>query len=245
MRFVAFAVPVAILASTLISGCSSSSGSSTLLRTVDTVSSGTASTYLNGTLFAPAQTYVEASEYISVSSATDALTFTLSSAPSGTFAPVEEPIGSGSLYTAIIFGRADITNPTDIRYPRMSVVQDDRTSPGSGNSRVRVVHAAPDGVAYDVTINGTNEATNVGYTSVSGYNDISAGAEVISVENTGTTTPVVTGTFSFNAGQLYTIFIVESVATGSPAYNIYVTNDSVTSSTSTITTPVTAAVKPI
>lgn len=218
------------VAALLTAGCGSgSSSSSTLLRVVDTAPSGTATSFVNGVQFGVPQTFVEASKYISTPAAADQLTFTLSTAPSVTFGPVSQTISAGSIYSAIIFGRADVTNNADIRYPKMTVTLDDRTSPGSGNSRVRVVNAAPDGTAVDVSLNTKSTQTNVGYTTVTGYNDVTAGAQAVKVVNTGTATSVATGSFTFNAGELYTVYVVESLGTGSPVYSVFVTNDSPTS----------------
>ncbi len=221
--------PVAAVTVALLSGCGSgsSSNTATTVRSVDAISSGTATVSTGVTPIAANQTFFQASKYISTTSGSIVFSFTLSDQPTIAYPTVTQTLNGGTPYSAILFGRSDVTDSTDARYPKLSVIVDDRTAPNSGKARYRVVHASPDLAAVDVIRSGTNLATNVGYTSISGYNDLAAGVESISVNQTGTSTvKIPTSTFTFNAGQLYTIYVVESLDTGSPVYTLQVTNDS-------------------
>ncbi|HEY3332854.1 MAG TPA: DUF4397 domain-containing protein [Capsulimonadaceae bacterium] len=229
-RFRLFAIVVAAAVSVAaISGCgsSSSSTSNTLLRVADTVSDGTATIFNNGVAVAPAQTFFQSSKFFSTTPGVDSLTFSLSSAPVGvTYPAISQTLSTGTPYTAMLFGRADVTVATDARFPKLVVTADDRTIPDTNKSRVRIVHAGPDLAACDVALNSKALVTNVGYLSIGSYADVDAGNQVFAVTLNGAGTAVAGGTFTFNSGQLYTVYILESLSTGSPVYSIQVTNDS-------------------
>lgn len=208
-------------------GCSgtNSSSSSTVIRAVDTIETGTAAfTYELSTATSSTSlgtlSYGGSSSYTAASAGTNEVTATLSG---GSTATSSATITSGDYYTAVLFGKYSAANPSLIVY------QDDRTAPASGNARLRIIDAASDLNAIDVSgygvVSPTTLASDISYENTgASYSDITAGAYSFSAYPTGTTTSNYLGSnsYTFNAGYYYTLFITE---TASGAYSTFVTTD--------------------
>ena len=81
---------------------------------------------------------------------------------------------------------------------------------GSSNSKLRLVHAVPDGGAIDVLIDGKNVAPGLSFDTATSYLSVASGSRHVQVFATGTTTNAFfDGTVSLSGGTTYT-----DVATG-------------------------------
>lgn len=72
------------------------------------------------------------------------------------------------------------------------------------------VNASPNGSNIDASVNGSVVATNIAYPNNSGYKSVASGTSNITVTQTGTTTQVLNGTTSFEAGSSYSFYVVDS-----------------------------------
>ena len=68
---------------------------------------------------------------------------------------------------------------------------------------------------FDVQVNGSAGATNLGYGQVTAYQSVSAGTATVKFEPTGTTTTALTATVAVGNGYNYTVFAVDSGTTTS------------------------------
>lgn len=77
----------------------------------------------------------------------------------------------------------------------------------SGSARVRVVHAAPDTPAVDIFLDGKVIWQNVGFTAISDYMAVPAGAHKLALAPTGkdASAAILTADASFAAGTPYTV----------------------------------------
>jgi hypothetical protein len=82
---------------------------------------------------------------------------------------------------------------------------------GSSNSKLRLMHAVPDGGAIDVLIDGKNVAPGLSFDIATSYLSVTSGSRHVQVFAAGTTTNAFfDGTVSLSGGTTYT-----AVATGS------------------------------
>lgn len=171
------------------------------------------------------QSFLSASSYTYITAAALSASFTLSAFSSTTYPSSAQTLTTGTYYTEILFGRGDVAT-TDPRYPTLRVVADDRTSPASGDARLRIVQAAPDLGNVDVLVGGQVVASNVGYQSIGSYLNVTAGNQTVQVNRAGTSTVLVAAqTVTLSTGQLYSLFVVEPTLTPSPGYNIQLQSD--------------------
>jgi hypothetical protein len=211
-------------------GCSSSSNSNsnTQIRAADMIYSGTAAftNQLSGattsTALGGALSYGGSSYYYGANSGTNTVIATMSNTNILTATP---SISSGDYYTAVLFGKYDGTSPS------LQILQDDRTLPNTGNTRLRVIHAASDLAGVDIYRSGTDVTSDSTYENTGAvYNEFTAGTYTFYAYPTGTQTGNVlstsgsnNNTFTLNSGQLYTLFITE-ISSG--VYSTVLVNDS-------------------
>jgi len=200
----------------LAAGCSSSGttgiGSSDVvrIRTVDTVpNSGNAAININNGTVAGSQTFFSGTDYRFLEPGNATVTFTFD-VNTTTYESIPTNVLGGQTYSVLVMGRADITDPSDPRYPIATIVQDNQAATASGTADLRVVLAGPDAGGVDVIVNGTTVASNVAYEAVVPYANYPAGTINVSIVNHAShavlvpTTPVSAGT-----GHSVTAFLVE------------------------------------
>jgi hypothetical protein len=163
--------------------------------------------------------------------------FTLSATEGTGYPSINKSLSGGDYYSAFLLGNALVGNAAQAGYPLITVEQDDRTAPQSGDARVRIVDAAPDSpaltfnslpsadldvyvgtqkVAQDFTY-GTIGVNTSSTLPVAGgptgtYVDVPAGTTTIAVDSANTTTSILstsTVPVTLAAGHLYTISVVE------------------------------------
>lgn len=111
------------------------------------------------------------------------------------------------------------------------VLQDDNSTPASGNVKVRLVHGAPSAPSVDIYVTapgaalGTPTLANVPFKAVSQYLSVPAGSYEIRVTPAGSQTVVIdSGTVPLVAGQIRTVIAVDAPGGGSP-FGAVVLND--------------------
>jgi hypothetical protein len=167
-----------------------------------------------------------ASFFNNVSSGTNTISITASAYPTTTFAPLSESMGTGSYYSDFVMGLSGVAS-TDPSYPVQVFTDDDRSSPGNGNARMRVIDAAPDAGTIDVRRNSMGFVSDIHYMYAGDMNEFSAGTQNMTVTVHGSpSTILATSSVTVNAGQFYTLVVLEAKPGGVPTYSIVVTNDS-------------------
>jgi hypothetical protein len=216
-------------AAVLLSGCGGSSSDDTVrVRSVNAIPNGGAVTIdINGSAYAGNQDFFQSSSYLYVGSGNASFTLALSALPGTAFPATAQAIVNNDYYTAIALGRSDVTSAADPRYPKVEVIADDRTAPPAGDARIRVIQAAPDAPNIDVLIDGQVVASNIPYQTAGAYFNVASGSHSIQVNQAGTGTPIVSAkTQMLSAGQLYSLFTVESTITPSVTYAEQLLDDS-------------------
>jgi hypothetical protein len=227
----------------LLAGCGGTGGSSSLalIRAINTSpNGGTATVDVNGGpvgVSGSGQAFKQASEYDLINSGSPQFSFTLSS-QSGTSYPTLNPsLATDVYYSAILFGRADVTSSSDARYPQIKVVADDRTVPPSGQARLRIIHAAPDAGNVDVletTPSSQTLAGGVVYTTVGAYSNFAAGSITVQVNAAGTGTVLAPAQIvTLAAGHLYSLFVLEPTVVP-PTYSVGLLDDTIQTNTGII-----------
>jgi hypothetical protein len=141
------------------------------------------------------------------------------------------PYFSGS----VSFGSSDTTLLSENVFSSIALAPytDDNTAPSSGNVKLRFINAAPSvgGVdTYVVTsgtgIGGLSPQLTLAYPNASGYISVTAGNYDVVMTQAGTQN-IVSGlnvSYTFTAGQIRTIVIIDSAQGGAP-YNQLVLDD--------------------
>jgi hypothetical protein len=78
--------------------------------------------------------------------------------------------------------------------------------------QVMVVHASPNAPAVNISVNGQAAITNLAYPNNTSYTSLNVGNNTIGVAPAGSTTNVLTTNVSLEAGKVYSIFAIDSVA---------------------------------
>jgi hypothetical protein len=220
----AFQIVAVASALVALSGCSGSSSSSTTkIRAVDTIYTGTATftTLVSGaTLPTSLGTIAYGGSTFYQSATTGSNTIYATQNTSSLTSNSIATINSGNHYTAFLFGP-----PSSATLGTLDIAADDQTTPATGNTRLRIIHAASDLGALDVYKNGSDLVSDQTFANYSAsYNEFSAGMYQFDAYPTGTsTTAQATQTFTLNAGQLYTLLITEK---SSGHYEMIMINDS-------------------
>jgi trimeric autotransporter adhesin len=141
------------------------------------------------------------------------------------------PLFTGS----VSFGSGDTTLISENVFSSITLTPyaDDNTAPSSGNVKLRFINAGPSVGSVDVYvvtsgtgIGGLNRQLNLTYPSASGYISVAAGNYDVVITQAGTQN-VVSGlnvSYTFAAGQIRTIVIIDSAQGGAP-YNQLVLSD--------------------
>jgi hypothetical protein len=232
----------------LISGCGGTSLSSNVsrIRAYDgaTATSSTATVYINSGSANGSQNYSQVSNYLYVKSGTSNFSWSVNNLSGGVTNSFAANLNSGAVYSAILLGRADEQFGTGA--PILDITVDDQTSPPSGDSRIRLIHDAPDANAVDVYVNGTLQQSSYAYPGTTitgltsaqialgtpfslqtfGYTNLPAGSVKIQVNEAGTNTIIAGPTsFSISGGSRYTFFLLEPTVTPSPTYSLQQISD--------------------
>ncbi len=106
------------------------------------------------------------------------------------------------------------------------VLVDDNASPGSGNAKVRFVHAGPDAPTVDITLtDGTTLFDDISFKEASDYLQVAAGSYDLQVRDaTGETVVLTLNGVELVAGKVYTVFAV-GLLNGEPALDAFVSQD--------------------
>ncbi len=139
-------------------------------------------------------------------------------------------LSNGQFYSVFLIGRSDVTplptapgnkSANDPRFLQVVVTRDSHNAPTSGSALVRVVDAAADGGAVDVSVNGS---TLAGYSGLSfqepitdflaaPYVNVPSGSVSVQVNKAGTTTPLFAPVSTpLSAGKAYTLVLTEPSA---------------------------------
>lgn len=141
------------------------------------------------------------------------------------------PIFTGS----ISFGSGDTTLISENVFSSITLTSytDDNSAPSSGNVKLRFINAGPSVGSVDIYvvtsgtgIGGLSPQLNLTYPSASGYISVAGGNYDVVMTQAGTQN-VVSGlnvSYTFTAGQIRTIVIVDSAQGGAP-YNQIVLDD--------------------
>jgi len=84
--------------------------------------------------------------------------------------------------------------------------------PSQSPGAVLIVHASPNAPNIDMYVDGARSLYNISYGSDTGYAIINPGTYSFAFTQTGNTTPLVTQSFTFEGGKLYSIFTIDSVS---------------------------------
>jgi hypothetical protein len=131
----------------------------------------------------------------------------------------------GTDYTVIAAGLVQAIEPI--------VLQDDNSTPASGNARVRAIHGAPSAPAVDIYVTApdadlataTPVLTAVNFGDVADYIEVPAGDYQVRVTPAGTKTVVIdSGTLTLSSGQVRTAIAVDAPGGGAP-FDLLVLND--------------------
>ena len=215
---------ITAIAAGMLSGCGSVSSNSAHVRAVNMTTDGSSATmYIDGGSWTGSQGFQEASDYKDFVTGYHYLTFKYAAKSSVTY-PTTAATLEANTYSVISFGLTGITDSSDKRYPQAVVVSDSDSTPGSGEARVRLIHAAPDAAAADVFVNGTEVQAATAYKTTGNYTTVTAGSITALYNATGTSTALASSTLTVTAGHHYSIFLVET-STSTPAYAVKMVED--------------------
>jgi hypothetical protein len=227
----------------LMAGCGGTSLNSNVarIRAIDVATGTTAAAtiYINNGSANGDQTFGQASQYLYVTSGASDFSWAVNLSTGGLTSTFATNLNSGTSYSAILFGRADLQ--TGNSSPFLDITEDDQTAPPNGDSRIRIIPDAPDANAVDVYINGSLEQATFPYpgTTLTGipkglsltadpfslqqftYFNVPSGNVSVEFKEAGTNTVVAGPTnFSVSGGQRYSFFLLEPVTTPTPTYSI-------------------------
>jgi len=143
-------------AALLIAGCGGTSLSSNVSRirayNGANGTSATATIYINNGSANGDQNYEQVTQYLYVNSGTSTFAWSVNGLTGGSTTPFSANLNSGGVYSTLLLGNATETLTTSS--PFLDITADDQTSPPAGQSRIRLIHDAPDAGTIDVYING-------------------------------------------------------------------------------------------
>lgn len=230
-RTFSIVLPLAAALGLATAGCGGGNSDNNVhMRVIDTVYGSTASvdcgTFVITQGDSPLLTFGTSSFYNDVPPGTNTISFTLSAMPGVTFPTLSEGMSTGNYYTDFIWGSLGSSSGSP-NYPQQAFTVDDRTEPATGNSRMRVIDAAPDAGPIDIFRNGSVFEPDINYQYIGVMNEFPSGAQNIVVNAAGTSTNLINQSVTLNAGQFYTMVILESKpGGGAPVYTLLVSNDS-------------------
>ncbi|HEY3330329.1 MAG TPA: DUF4397 domain-containing protein [Capsulimonadaceae bacterium] len=214
----------------LTAGCGSTTstgiGASDIvrIRTVDTVpNGGNAAININNGTVAGSQTFFSGSDYRFLQPGAATVTFTFD-VNTTTYQSVPETLLGATTYSAIVFGRTDVTDSADARFPSAIVAQDHQTAAAAGTADLRIIIAAPDAPNVDVLVNGAVVASNVAFKTVVPYANYPAGSVSVSIVNHATSAVLVAATpVTLGTGHSVSAYFVEptvKTTVAAPTYQI-------------------------
>jgi hypothetical protein len=86
----------------------------------------------------------------------------------------------------------------------------------TATTQLRAIHASPDAPNVDVLVNGVAKLSNVPYQTASNFLTIPAGTTSLTVDPTGTTTPVVNTSLALTADRQYTAIVLGLASATAP-----------------------------
>lgn len=221
-----------------LAGCGGVSGGNTSaarVRAVNAaVNAGTANILVNGASAngdQQALTQTSVSPYLYISGdRQSSFSYNTSVVPPSDVQPPTIPsltLSNGQFYSVFLIGRVDVSpaktapgvkTSNDPRFLQVVVTKDGHDAPTGGSALVRVVDAAPDGGAVDVTVGGKALA---GYSSLTfqeptkdflaaPYVSVPAGTLSVQISQAGATTPLFAPvSVPVSAGKVYTLIFTE------------------------------------
>jgi hypothetical protein len=148
--------------------------------------------------------YPTVSSYLTVTAATHEIKVN-AAGTSTTVIDVSPTFTDGGAYTVFAVGFLAEIQPL--------LATDDQTAPAAGNSKLRVIHAAPDAGNVDILVNDKVVLTNVAFKAISAYLTVPAGTYDIKVNATGTSTTAIETSATVASGGIYTAVAIGSVKT--------------------------------
>lgn len=148
------------------------------------------------------------------------------SVPGGTYAIKVLPAGAAADATGVIEANVTVEGGRAYTIAAMGklaaigpvVLSDDRSAPGAGKARVRLVHASPDAPAVDVAVKGGPVLfSNIAFKAASAFGEVAAGTYDLEVRAAGTTTvALAVPGVKLEAGRTYSVFAL-GLLQGQPA----------------------------
>ncbi|MBS0319429.1 MAG: DUF4397 domain-containing protein [Proteobacteria bacterium] len=139
--------------------------------------------------------------YLPILAGSNTFTVNLTAAPGSPLSTLATTIAP-SLDTTLL-----VSGPNDALV--ITPMSDDNLPPDSSAARLRVVNAAPDITAFDVSVDDVVVATNVTYPGPSPYFYVQSGNHTIKLLSPGTTTPIFTvNSTAFGGNNVYTVYLM-------------------------------------
>ena len=121
------------------------------------------------------------------------------------------PFGGNKVYSVFAFDTVSNTSTL-----KGLVLQDNLAAPAAGKAHVRFLHLSSDGGAIDIDLAKTNDTTKITNRvflgnvnvdpSVSNFSAVNAGAYNINIRAAGTAPVLVSHSFTFAEGKIYTVY---------------------------------------
>jgi Domain of unknown function (DUF4397)/LPXTG cell wall anchor motif len=150
------------------------------------------------------------SEYLPVSAGTQSIEIYPAGDPSGPLVETKVGLLSGEAYTVAVVGLAeDGTLETQ-------VYEDDRSLPADDQTRLRVIHAAPDVDAVDISSRGVEDVfADLGFPNATDYSEVPVGTYTLEAQGVGTDEEAFfVPDATFMGGTVYSVFAVGQAKDG-------------------------------
>ena len=163
--------------------------------------------YVNGDPVLTDVPYTTVSDYLSLPAGTQQVTVYATGDTTSPVIDTPVELAAGSTYTVAAVGLVADDSLT------AQVYQDDFRSPGSGNAKVRVVHASPDAGPVDVVPRGGQAlVSGLTFPEASPYAEVPAGTYTLDVNAAGTNkTALTVPDANLASGGVYSAFAVGTV----------------------------------
>lgn len=160
--------------------------------------------------------YPNASPYLEVPAGRYSVRVNAAGAATTLVGPIDLDLVAGRTYTVYASGlKANNTVAANILLDR------------AFDAQAQFVHAAPDGPAVDVLVDGRPTVSNLAFPNVTPYVSLPTGGACVTVATTGTTTALLPAS-SLNLESASKQTVIALPATGTPAISIAVFNDATT-----------------
>lgn len=148
--------------------------------------------------------YSAVSSYLTLTAGTHRITVNAAGTAT-TVIDVSPTLAADGAYTAIAANFVASIQPL--------LATDQTQAPAAGQSRLRVIHAAPDAGPVDILVNGQVVLSNVAFGAISSYLPLAAGNYNVQVNVAGTATTAIQATVSLGSGVNYSAVAIGSVKT--------------------------------